>query len=66
MVQRLIDKLSPQRRREVVAEVRETNLGAQLFLSECGFRAISVLPDYYDDTEEAAYYMRYRICDRRF
>ncbi|MGH7129283.1 MAG: GNAT family N-acetyltransferase, partial [Planctomycetaceae bacterium] len=31
MVQRLVDKLSQQRRSEIVLEVRETNLDAQLF-----------------------------------
>ena len=61
MVQRLIDKLSQQRRREIVLEVRETNLSAQLFFSGCGFRALSVLRNHYDDTLEDAYYMRYAL-----
>ena len=59
MVQRLIDKLSQQRRREIVLEVRETNLDAQLFFANCSFRALSVLRNHYDDTMEDAYYMRY-------
>jgi ribosomal-protein-alanine N-acetyltransferase len=59
MVQRLIDKLSQQRRREIVLEVRETNVPAQLFFSNNGFRAITVLRKHYDDTCEDAYYMRY-------
>lgn len=61
MVQRLIDKLSQQRRREIVLEVRETNLGAQLFFAGSGFRALSVLRNHYDDTFEDAYYMRYSL-----
>lgn len=61
MVQRLIDKLSQQRRREIVLEVRETNLDAQLFFSSSGFRALSVLRNHYDDTLEDAYYMRYSL-----
>ena len=61
MVQRLIDKLSQQRRREIVLEVRETNLDAQLFFSGNGFRALSVLRNHYDDTMEDAYYMRYSL-----
>lgn len=61
MVQRLIDKLSQQRRREIVLEVRETNLSAQLFFAGCGFRALSVLRNHYDDTLEDAYYMRYSL-----
>ena len=63
MVQRLIDKLSQQRRREIVLEVRETNLAAQLFFSGCRFRALSVMRNHYDDTLEDAYYMRYSLSD---
>lgn len=63
MVQRLIDKLSQQRRREIVLEVRETNVPAQLFFAENGFRAVTVLRKHYDDTCEDAYYMRYCLTD---
>lgn len=63
MVQRLVDKLSQQRRREIVLEVRETNVPAQLFFSNNGFRAITVLRKHYDDTCEDAYYMRYCITE---
>jgi len=68
MVQRLIDKLSQQRRREIVLEVRETNLEAQLFFKDCDFRALQVLRNHYDDTCEDAYYMRYclRAADAEF
>lgn len=59
MIQRLIDKLSQQRRREIVLEVRETNVAAQLFFAKNQFRAVTVLRKYYDDTWEDAYYMRY-------
>ena len=41
-------------------EVRETNLAAQLFFRTQGFRAVSVLRSYYDDTPEDAYVMSYR------
>ena len=61
MVQRLIDKLSQQRRREIVLEVRETNLAAQMFFGACNIRALSVLRNHYDDTLEDAYYMRYSL-----
>lgn len=61
MVRRLIDKLSQQRRREIVLEVRETNLDAQLFFKSCDFKALSVLRNHYDDTLEDAYYMRYSL-----
>lgn len=61
MVGKLIGKLSAQRRTRIMLEVRETNLPAQLFFREAGFRAISVLRDYYEDTPEDAYLMQYRF-----
>ena len=60
MVAKLIGKLSWQRRPRIVLEVRETNLPAQLFFRENGFRAVSVLHSYYDDTPEDAYLMQFR------
>ncbi len=60
MVAKLIAKLSVQRRSRIVLEIRETNLDAQLFFRENGFRAISVLHKFYDDTPEDAYLMQYR------
>ena len=61
MVSKLVAKLSAQRRTRIALEVRETNLPAQLFFRENGFRAISVLRDYYEDTPEDAYLMQYRF-----
>ncbi|NLS93609.1 MAG: ribosomal protein S18-alanine N-acetyltransferase [Planctomycetaceae bacterium] len=60
MVRKLVGKLSAQRRTRILLEVRETNLAAQLFFRDAGFRAISVLRDYYEDTPEDAYLMQYR------
>ncbi len=65
MVAKLIAKLSSQRRSRIVLEVRETNLSAQLFFRENGFRAISVLRAYYEDTPEDAYLMQYRYRSER-
>ena len=39
--------------------MRETNLSAQLFFRDAGFRAVSVLRDFYDDTTEDAYLMQF-------
>ncbi|MEC9091398.1 MAG: ribosomal protein S18-alanine N-acetyltransferase [Planctomycetota bacterium] len=61
MIDKLIGKLTPQRRNRIMLEVRETNLSAQLFFRKAGFRAVSVLRDYYDDTTEDAYVMQYRF-----
>ena len=65
MIAKLIAKLSSQRRKRVVLEVRETNLAAQLFFRENGFRAVSVLRSYYADTPEDAYLMQYRYRPER-
>lgn len=59
MVEKLIAKLSSQRRTRLSLEVRETNLDAQLFFKQAGFRATSVLRDFYDDSPEDAYLMQY-------
>ena len=61
MVNKLIGKLSQQRRNRIVLEIRETNLAAQMFFKNLGFMAVSVLRDYYDDTVEDAYVMQYRF-----
>jgi ribosomal-protein-alanine N-acetyltransferase len=61
MVAKLIGKLSAQRRTRIAMEVRETNLAAQLFFRTAGFRAVSVLRNFYDDTPEDAYLMQYRF-----
>ncbi|QDT67292.1 ribosomal-protein-alanine N-acetyltransferase [Planctomycetes bacterium MalM25] len=59
MVDKLVGKLSSQRRTRLSLEVRETNLDAQLFFKNTGFRATSVLRDFYDDSPEDAYLMQY-------
>ena len=61
MVDKLVDKLSQQRRQEILLEVRESNLQAQLFFKAQDFRAVRVLRTHYDDTTEDAYVMRYRL-----
>ncbi|NLF09287.1 MAG: ribosomal protein S18-alanine N-acetyltransferase [Pirellulaceae bacterium] len=67
MIAKLIAKLSSQRRNRLILEVRETNLPAQLFFRENGFRAVSVLHGFYADTPEDAYIMQYRYRpDHRF
>jgi [ribosomal protein S18]-alanine N-acetyltransferase len=61
MMDKLIGKLSSDRRNRILLEVRETNLDAQLFFRRLGFRAISVLRDFYEDTTEDAYLMQFRM-----
>ncbi len=60
MMEKLAGKLSVERRNRIMLEVRETNLEAQLFFKILGFKAISVLRDFYEDTTEDAYLMQYR------
>jgi len=59
MMDKLVGKLAPERRGRIVLEVRETNLPAQLFFRSLGFRATSVLKDFYEDSTEDAYLMQY-------
>ncbi|MFH5806654.1 ribosomal protein S18-alanine N-acetyltransferase [Alienimonas sp. DA493] len=59
MVARMVDKLSQQRRTQIVLEVRETNLPAQLFFRSMGFQHYRTVRDRYDDTPEDAYAMAY-------
>jgi ribosomal-protein-alanine N-acetyltransferase len=60
MIDKLISKLTSQRRTRITLEVRETNLAAQLFFKANEFRATSVLRSYYEDSPEDAYVMQYR------
>ena len=48
------------RRNRIVLEVRETNLSAQLFFRQLGFRATGVLKGFYEDTPEDAFLMQFR------
>jgi ribosomal-protein-alanine N-acetyltransferase len=61
MMEKLVGKLSTDRRNRILLEVRETNLDAQLFFKQLGFRAIGVLRDFYEDTTEDAYLMQFRM-----
>lgn len=61
MMQKLIGKLSEQRRTRITLEVRERNVAAQLFFKRMGFRAVSIIRDLYQDTDEDAILMQYRF-----
>lgn len=61
MVEKLVSKLTVQRRSRLMLEVRETNLAAQCFFRRHGFRAISVLRDFYEDTPEDGYLFCFRL-----
>jgi ribosomal-protein-alanine N-acetyltransferase len=59
MIEELVTKLSDKRRTNITLEIRETNLDAQLFFKHMDFKAVSVIQDYYEDSSEDAYLMRY-------
>jgi [ribosomal protein S18]-alanine N-acetyltransferase len=59
----LVDKMKCKlstRRTYITLNVRETNLRAQFFFSNQGFRAANVLHGYYEDTGEDAYLMTWK------
>jgi ribosomal-protein-alanine N-acetyltransferase len=61
MVSKLIGKLSGHRRTRITLEVRESNLEAQLFFRSLGCRAVRVVRQFYEDTQEDAYVMHYSL-----
>lgn len=61
MVEKLIGKLSAQRRTRITAEISETNLDAHLFFRAMGFKATAVLHDYYDCANEDCYLFQFRV-----
>lgn len=61
MVDKLKSKLSSDRRRRIMLEVRESNLDAQLFWRAVGFRCVGTMRDFYEETNEAAYLLQYRF-----
>lgn len=63
MVAKLVGKLSNHRRTRIALHVRETNLPAQLFFRDQGFRAAEVVREYYEDTGEDAYLMQYQFVE---
>jgi ribosomal-protein-alanine N-acetyltransferase len=60
MIDKLVSKLSNQRRNRISVDVRERNLGAQLFFKSCGFQAVRVDRGYFEG-EEDAYRMVYHL-----
>ena len=61
MIDKLLSKLSTQRRTKIEAFVRERNLPAQLFFSRLGFNCEESVPDLYEGYDEAAYRFVYSI-----
>lgn len=63
MVEKLKDKLSQQRRRQIILAVRDSNVPAQLFFKSQNFKATSTMHGYYEGNGEDAIAMRYGLDD---
>ncbi len=64
MIQKLISKLSSERRVKICTSVRETNLTAQLFFKKMNFKCTKIDKKFYDENEEDSYYFVYDIEDQ--
>lgn len=58
MIAKLYSKLSPQRRTRIDAAVCERNENAHYWLKACGFTAIEILRDHYEEITADAYLFR--------
>lgn len=58
MIAKLYGKLSPQRRTRIVAAVCERNEIAHYWLKACGFTAVVILRDHYEEIAADAYLFR--------
>jgi len=61
MIQKLVTKMIYQQRHRIVVEIRETNLSALLCFRALGFRASTVLKNFYENQSEDAYVLQYRL-----
>jgi len=59
LLKKLTDKIARELHREILLEVRETNVEAQNYFFKRGFRAISNLRGHFLDTKESAILFRY-------
>jgi ribosomal-protein-alanine N-acetyltransferase len=63
MISKLQRELSLQKRSRICLQVPEKNLRAQLFFKSQGFLVSDIIRDYYEETDENAYFMQYRYED---
>lgn len=61
LVTHITQKLTLDKRTACHIVVRETNLGAQLFLKKMGFMAIKILANFYSETTEDSYLFTYSL-----
>lgn len=63
MIEKMKSKLTGLKRSALVAEVRESNLPAQMFFRSQGFQAVRVERQFYEDSGEDAYVFRFSIAE---
>ena len=56
LIDQLKKRLLPCVPSSIRVEVRESNLGAQLFLKENGFKAENIIPEFFEDYENESYF----------
>lgn len=64
MVEKLVSKLSPERRKHIDVFLRESNLPAQMFFKRSGFFWEETLKGTYEETDEDCYRMTYNLIPR--
>jgi ribosomal protein S18 acetylase RimI-like enzyme len=58
LIRHLIQRGRKRRKASIIAQVRERNLDAQVFLRKCGFFWIKTLHNYYDDISEDCFLLK--------
>lgn len=66
LIEKLKSKLFVDRRYEIACDVRESNLGGQLFLKSQGFRGVEVARGSHENPLEDGYVMQYSLKWRRY
>jgi ribosomal-protein-alanine N-acetyltransferase len=61
MIQKLVTKMIYQQRHKIAIEIRETNLSALLCFRALGFKAATILKNFYENQSEYAYVLQYRL-----
>jgi ribosomal-protein-alanine N-acetyltransferase len=61
MIFKLVSKMIYQQRHKIAIEIRETNLTALLCFRSLGFKAATILKNFYENQSEDAYVLQYRL-----
>ena len=64
LINKLKDKLSPQRRNRLVAMIGDKNLDGHLFFKNCGFRAVDIVKHHYTNPPQDAYCFKYNVIQK--